>query len=108
MQNQCGHANMQRPMRTGRAVIIVVRTTEAGVAGSDLVVKLAQGRNSLQPFSGIVGGKELRRAPAARPSPPPNVAGGGTLPRRPPAAPSACGWLSPANDNGKAHSLHRV
>ena len=41
MQNQCRYGNLRRPMGTGRAVIIVVRAAKTGVAGSDLVVKLA-------------------------------------------------------------------
>ena len=65
MQNQRGHGNLCRYSRTGCAVIIVIGAAKAGVASSDLVVELAQGRNPLQAFCGIDRGKKLCLYPKA-------------------------------------------
>ena len=53
MQNQRRHGNLRRNPGTGCAMVIVIRAGKAGVAGGDLIVKLAQGRNSLQAIGRI-------------------------------------------------------
>src|ERR1700758_678460 len=59
LQDQRGHSDVLRPVGTGNAMVVVVRTGGAAVSRDDLFVKLAHGANLTEAIGGVEIGVEF-------------------------------------------------